>query len=381
MKLLWIADIEFGSTIHQVGELGTAAALSRKSWKIDFLSVKWDGDSVSFLKNLGFGNHLVKKSKLPGMGGISFNLAIRKNLPAILNENRYDAILVEWHGSLGAIGSKDRMKKLGKTTPPFLFEDRSPPARDSLLGKLQWIIYDLSWKRAAPKADAIEVLVPGLESFVRKRFGDLPPMVHCPSGVDVDRFVPKFQPLDSKIKIVYHGSLDSNRGLSRIKTLGTELIRSGKGVEITVFGKGPLENNFARLSRNIEWFNFLGEVDYDKVPAILSEHNFGILPLPDKLPWRVGSPLKLMEYASSGLPVLTTDVDGCLPYSTKDWACLASKANPIEEWLHYISKLLHSPEQYGKVARQARIDAENEMTWDSAVEELDKELKRISGPR
>ena len=26
MKLLWIADIEFGSTIHQVGELGTASA-------------------------------------------------------------------------------------------------------------------------------------------------------------------------------------------------------------------------------------------------------------------------------------------------------------------------------------------------------------------
>ena len=378
MKLLWIADIEFGSTIHQVGELGTASALSRKSWEVDFLSVDWEGDSKKFLENLGFGNYLVNKTKIPGLGGFSFNRSVSKELPRILQSKRYDAILVEWHGSLGAIKAIKSLKKKGFDPPPFLFEDRSPPAKETILGKLQWIHYDLSWKKSHSLASAIEVLVPGLESFVRERFGDLPPMVHCPSGVEVDRFVPKFMPLKSKVKIVHHGSLDSNRGLDRIECFGKRLIDSGIDVEITIFGKGPLKKEFKKLSESLPWLNFLGEVEYSDVPELIAMNHFGILPLPDRLPWRVGSPLKLMEYASSGLPVLTTDVDGCLPFSGKNWACTADKSDPFREWHQYVQEFLEKPDAFEIAARQARKDAENHLTWDNAVVELDSELRRIS---
>ena len=37
-----------------------------------------------------------------------------------------------------------------------------------------------------------------------------------------------------------------------------------------------------------------------------------------------------MEYASSGLPVLTTNVDGCLPFSEKIWVCSADKFDPFD---------------------------------------------------
>ena len=378
MKLLWIADIEFGSTIHQVGELGTASALSRKFWEIDFLSVDWEGDSKSFLEKLGFGSFPVHKTKIPGLGGLSFNRSVSKELPRILQSKRYDAILVEWHGSLGAIKALKRLEKDGFETPPFLFEDRSPPAKETILGKLQWIHYDLSWKKSHGAASAIEVLVPGLESFVRERFGELPPMVHCPSGVEVDRFVPKFMPLKSKVKIVHHGSLDSNRGLGRIERFGKMLIDSGIDVEITIFGKGPLRKEFEKISESLPWFTFLGEVEYDAVPELIARNHFGILPLPDRLPWRVGSPLKLMEYASSGLPVLTTNVDGCLPFSGKSWVCAADKFDPFDEWHQCVRDFLENPVLFENAAQQARIDAEKDLTWDKAVEELDSELRRIS---
>ena len=378
MRLLWVAPIEFGKTIHQVGELGTAAALSRKSWEIDFLSIEWPGDSCAFLDKLGFGSHVVRRSTIPGLGGLSFNRSIKKSLPGIIENGDYDVILVEWPGALGVLTGLEKMKDNGIKTPPFLFEDRSPPASGTVLGSLQWIHYDLSWKRVARKADSIEVLVPGLESFVRKRFGDLPPMVHCPSGVDVNRFIPEFASLESKVRVVYHGRLDSNRGLERIEEFGQRLIDMGHDIEITIFGRGPLEKKFQKLSNRLNWLFFLGEIDFDKVPSTISQNHFGILPLPDRLPWRVGSPLKLMEYASSGLPVLATDVDGCKPYSGKDWVCTADKNDPIDHWCNFVKLLIENPDKYHSIAKKARADAEMELTWDHAVRDLDMELKRIS---
>ena len=119
-------------------------------------------------------------------------------------------------------------------------------------------------------------------------------------------------------------------------------------------------------------------MEYDDVPELIARNHFGILPLTDRLPWRVGSPLKLMEYASSGLPVLTTNVDGCLPFSEKSWVCSADKFDPFDEWHQYVCDFLENPVLFENAAQQARIDAENDLTWDKAVEELDSELKRIS---
>ena len=378
MRLLWVAPIEFGKTIHQVGELGTAAALSRKSWEIDFLSIEWRGDSSAFLNKLGFGSHVVRRSTIPGLGGLSFNRSIKRALPRIVQKGNYDAILVEWPGALGVLRGLKKMNQLGIKCPPFLFEDRSPPASGTILGLLQWIHYDMSWKHVARMADSIEVLVPGLESFVRNRFGDLPKMVHCPSGVDVNRFVPEFTKLESKIRVVYHGRLDSNRGLERIEEFGKRIIELGYDIEITIFGRGPLARKFQKMSNRLNWLNFLGEVDFDEVPSIIAKNHLGILPLPDRLPWNVGSPLKLMEYASSGLPILATDVEGCIPFSEKDWVCLADNKDPINQWCNFVSLITENPEKYKSMAKKARTDAEMELTWDHAVVDLDSELNRIS---
>jgi hypothetical protein len=184
MNLLWIAPIEFGSTIHQSGEIGTAQALERSGWDVDFLSIKPSKEGENFIRGLNFKNYSVRKSRLPGLGGITFNFAVAGKIKKILKEKKYDVILTEWHSAIGVHFGLRALARDGNS-PKVVFEDRSPPADPSLLGRLQWLHYDLSWRYSSRKSDLIEVLVPGLEKFVRGRHKDLPEMVHCPSGVDL----------------------------------------------------------------------------------------------------------------------------------------------------------------------------------------------------
>ena len=88
MNLLWIAPIEFGSTIHQSGEIGTAQALERSGWDVDFLSIKPSKEGEDFIKGLNFKNYSVRKSRVPGLGGITFNFAVARKIKKILKEKK-----------------------------------------------------------------------------------------------------------------------------------------------------------------------------------------------------------------------------------------------------------------------------------------------------
>ena len=372
MKLLWVAPIKFGSTIHQSGEIGTAQALRRSGWDVDFLSIKPTKEGEAFIQKLNFSNHTVKKSKIPGLGGISFNFSVARWIKKKLKNEKYDIILTEWHSALGVhYGLKSHTN-----TPKVVFEDRSPPADPSLLGRLQWVHYDLSWRFSSRKSDLIEVLVPGLENFVRGRHKDLPSMIHCPSGVDLSRFRPS-KKASGPTRIVYHGSLDDGRGLHRLEKFSDELARHNFNHRIIIIGKGPLGGDFNRLSLENNNFEYLGEVRFDELPGLISRCHFGILPLPDLLPWRVGSPLKLMECASAGLPVLATDVEGCMPYSGQSWLCLADRKDPVTNWTRYVKEHSIHDKEYGKISRLARKYAEENFSWDSAVKDLDKGMKKL----
>ena len=72
-------------------------------------------------------------------------------------------------------------------------------------------------------------------------------------------------------------------------------------INITILGEGQERQFFQKSSERLSWLKFLGKLDFEYVPEIVAGNDFGILPLPDKLPWRVGSPLKIMEFASSGV--------------------------------------------------------------------------------
>ena len=375
MKILWATGVTFGETIHQWGQLGTAASLKKNGFEIDFISPSPSPAGKSILEEFGFGQIPLRKSKIPGTFFLSLNKQISSILQTKIDLEEYDAIMSEWQTSSGVMSACKKIRKIGKRFPPWIFEDRSPPALTSVLSHFQWIQYRFSWKYAANYADSVEVLVPGLEKFVRKKYGFDKGIIHCPSGVDLDRFFPSVPKEDNKrMSILHHGSLNEGRGLKRIVQLGLDLQSSERDVEVTVFGAGPLAGFFEEAARKYEWLNFLGEIPFEKVPSEIRRHDIGILPLPKKLPWDVGSPLKAMEYAASGLSVFATDVDGSIPLMSYDWFFCAPSDDPIEFWLKSFDDVSVNRE---KLSLRAREDSENDLSWDNATKELVREFERI----
>ena len=88
MRMLWVAPIVFGETVHQMGQLGTAGALRKKGWEIEFASIDGGPKSSIFMKEMGYNIHQFKTSKIPGLGGFSFNRSLRKGLPTIISEGK-----------------------------------------------------------------------------------------------------------------------------------------------------------------------------------------------------------------------------------------------------------------------------------------------------
>ncbi len=375
-KALYVTHVFLGEAIHSTGELSTASALKGKGWEIDFMHPRNELGS-ELLDNYGLGSYPAMKSKFPFLGDISYIIAVMKILPKILDDNDYDVIISEWTCSIGVSRVLENRKKKGSSSPPWIYEDRSPPAKRSLSSRLQWLHYDYVWRNVAKRADAIEVLVPGLEKFVNSRYGNYPEMIHCPSGVNLERFIP-IKSDNEALRIVYHGSLDGGRGLHRIIEFGEMLDSEGVEFRILIFGVGNLTNFFRNESKKRSWLEFGGAKEYAEVPKLVAENDIGILPLPDALAWNVGSPLKVMEYAASGLCVLTTDVDGTVPFSGQDWLVRSPKESPLGSWLEFIVDFPYNKKDLEEKKANARSYAENNLSWDIAVSDLHNKMIELS---
>ena len=53
---------------------------------------------------------------------------------------------------------------------------------------------------------------------------------------------------------------------------------------------------------------FLGTVPYEEVPAQIATADVCICPLPERLEWKVSSPLKVFEYLASAKPMILTPI-------------------------------------------------------------------------
>ena len=375
-RALYVTHLFLGEAIHSTSELSVASALKGKGWNVDFIH-PMNELGKGLLDNYGLGSHPVRKSRLPFLGDLSYIRSVMKKLPSILDDEEYDVIISEWTCAIAVSKVLENRNKKGADSPPWIFEDKSPPAKKSLSSRLQWLHYDYVWKNVAKKADAIEVLVPGLERFVNSRYGNYPEMIHCPSGVDLERFVP-LKSDNGPIRIVYHGSLDEGRGLHRIIEFGEMLDSEGVEFRIFIFGVGSLTNFFLNESKKRSWLEFGGVKEYSEVPKLVAENDIGILPLPDALAWNVGSPLKVMEYAASGLCVLTTDVDGTIPFSGQNWLVRGSKESPLDSWRDFILDLSYNKKDLVAKKANARLYAENNLSWDVAVNDLHNKMAELS---
>ncbi|CAM7153689.1 TPA: hypothetical protein ACQ8OZ_000902 [Klebsiella pneumoniae] len=97
---------------------------------------------------------------------------------------------------------------------------------------------------------------------------------------------------------------------------------------------GPIEKNsedkVTELKEKYKNLNFYGAISYNDVPIVLSKYKVGLLLLNDHLSNKGRSPMKLWEYAASGLQVLYSQVEHECTY---DFLFKYDKCNLVEKYL------------------------------------------------
>jgi glycosyltransferase involved in cell wall biosynthesis len=289
---------------------------------------------------------------------------VAKHLPKLIESKQFDVIMAEWRGATGTAKAIKRCKKRGIEIK-WVMEDRSPPAVNDIFGKLQWLHYGRTWRKIAKLADGISVLVPALEEYVRKNYGAEMKMVHCPSGVDIEKFYPGSRQNDT-MKLLYHGSLYPERQVELLIKVGDSLAKIGLNFSMRIFGMGPSLKIFESAESSRPWLEVLGTVPRDDVSRLVRECHIGLIPWPENPSWQVGSPLKLFEYGASGLVAVVTDVRSHLEVAPRDWLTLVSNENLIDEMIAAILKI-SSDGNLSKHGISARQDIAREFTWAHAT--------------
>ncbi|TNF81279.1 glycosyltransferase family 4 protein [Pseudomonas sp. ICMP22404] len=165
-----------------------------------------------------------------------------------------------------------------------------------------WLIDNLI-SRSAGVFVASEYMVADSSRWSKKPFMVLEGIVH--SGSEASHNVPKEE--ESGI-IFYAGGLSKAYG---IVELVEGFIKANTGYELWLCGRGELESYLSEVSKCHSSIKYLGFLSAKEVESIQARAACLILTRnPQERYTRYSFPSKLLEYMASGIPVLTTRLDG-----------------------------------------------------------------------
>jgi len=183
------------------------------------------------------------------------------------------------------------------------------------------------------------------------------------NGVDCEHFNSKSVseiklPHESKYdyKVVYVGSLDARFSSDHIIHLAS--CQPNVGIYIA----GPNEKLLAGKYAEFENIHWIGPLNYKILPAFLRRFDAGLLPLSDHPSNNGRSPMKLYEYAASGLPVSATATDE-LTRRKESFVYLSE--SPEEFALQTMNAIKNKKNNYESASNAARMHS-----WEIQAEKL-----------
>jgi len=187
------------------------------------------------------------------------------------------------------------------------------------------------------------------------------------SGVDQDIYVPSKDNIDIP-QVILVARMLWDKGIGEFVQAAKLLLAKGTSARFILIGDSDRENPAAisveqldlwQDEKNIEWWGRRSDV-----PEILQQSTIACLPS-----YREGMPKFLLEAASAGLPIVTTDVPGCREIVIDgENGFLVPPRNP-EALADAIEKLLNDKTLRRELGRKGRALVEREFGIDKIVGE------------
>ncbi|MBE3128509.1 MAG: glycosyltransferase family 4 protein, partial [Actinobacteria bacterium] len=178
--------------------------------------------------------------------------------------------------------------------------------------------------------------------------------------------------------LIYVGGLTEIRGIVQI-VQALELVDSNKQLKLIMYGKfDPPEFELeVRSLKEFERVEYLGWVEPEKIPELLTKVDVGIVVLHPISNYLTSLPIKLFEYMSAGLPVVASNFS--LWKEIVDGNCCGICVDPLKpkEIAEAIEYLMGHPEEARKMGENGRKAVLEKYNWENESKKLLKLYEEI----
>ena len=222
-------------------------------------------------------------------------------------------------------------------------------------------------------AGADRVIVPSgaLAAYVAERGGRPRRVRVIPCGVNRAIFFPTWRPIQARdgaheFVVGFLGSLKQWHGVEILLEAFRQLRERSPAYRLLIVGDGPLRGLVeAYGGRDLAGggITITGEVPHRDVPRWLERMDVGLAPYPP-LPLFYFSPLKVLEYAASGVPLVASASGQIAEIFAHETSAMLHAPGNVAEVVEHVERLRASPELRMRLARAARRAVKKVYTWD-----------------
>jgi len=205
-------------------------------------------------------------------------------------------------------------------------------------------------------------------AYELKKYYGLDNVIVAGNGVDEKTFIPAKEKSKENY-ILYVGRLSYRKGLFDLLESAKQICQN-YDVKFVLAGKGELKGKLKEKIKEKKLQDkvvFLGQVGGEKLIQLYQNTMIFVLPSHYE-----GLPLVLLEAMSCGLPVVVTNVSGCVEVVKHEYNGLLVSPKSPEKMAGAIAMLLEDEELRKKLGKNARKTIEEKYTWDSVTDRVEK---------
>jgi glycosyltransferase involved in cell wall biosynthesis len=186
-------------------------------------------------------------------------------------------------------------------------------------------------------------------------------------------------PINGKIRLIFHGTILERYGLRKLM-LALSKIRNRDKVFVTIIGEGDFSSRLAEMIRSLRLQDFVvfdnKSYPVTDIPGRIANCHLGLVPLEISSITNYALPLKLIEYISMGIPVLTVR-SAAISYYFGELDCLFYDPASVESLAAAIDKVADHPEilmEYHERAKRLR----DKFAWNKERDKYAGLLRELS---
>jgi glycosyltransferase involved in cell wall biosynthesis len=202
-------------------------------------------------------------------------------------------------------------------------------------------------------------------------------LFEAPVGADLEEFYPaRAEPADKPV-LIYSGQLEVASFARLAVEAFARLAPEYPSARLIIAGGGRQEEKIRQLVQQLNLdsqVEITGYLPADQIPQLLRKATIALAPFDENEITQCKSPLKIVEYLASGLPVVGSHV-GEVPRMLEGCGvCVpAADSQAIAE---AVRQLLQNTEQRKEMRQKSRLQAEQIYNWPRTVDNLERAYRK-----